>query len=636
MSELILLALEESPTSQLFSRALHAVGYKTAIAHNKVGVEKIMQDSTPALVLLGAYFQEEESIALIESLLIKYPTLPIIFLATEKSPKLIQKVLSTGISAYLQPPLQTDEILSAVQSSLQRARRIGDWVRKEIKYTTTSLEKRISEMEVLLTIGQDLTSTLDLDGVLKNVVSAAVKLTKAEEGSLLLLDEESDELYMRAGHNFEDGFVRSFRIPVNDTLAGQVMRTGEPLILNKVSSHKIKTAYLVQALIYIPLKYKDKIIGVLGVDNRKHRLPFTERDILLISLLADYASIAIENARLYQASENERAKFEAVLSNMGDALIILDQEERVQLINEVMCTALGIQAKELLNKTIPEAIPQDDFFILLKREKKAGHSEIKLDDDRVFNAQYTPIKGVGAAITMQDISHLKELNRLKDNFVHTVSHDLRSPLTAILGYSELLERVGEINVQQKEFIQRIQGSVRDITALINDLLDIGRIEAGFDTRREKVQLSHVLRYALKNIEYSSLKRKQKLVVDIDSNLPFTYGNPVHLQQMFDNLIGNAIKYTPEGKEVHIELKSEDNQIIFKVADQGSGIPREDQPHIFEKFYRASNVVSDISGSGLGLAIVKTIVENHNGRIWVESKPDEGATFFVVLNPEKET
>ena len=635
MSELILLALDESPTLQLFSRALHAVGYKTALAHDKAGVEKTMQDSAPALVLLGAYLQEEESIILIESLLKKYPTLPIVFLATEKSPELIQKVLNAGISAYLQPPLRTDDIINAVQNSLQRARRIGDCVRKEIKDTTTSLEKRISEMEVLLTIGQDLTGTLDLDGVLKNVVSAAVKLTKSEEGSLLLLDEESNELYMRAGHNFEDGFVRSFRIPVKDTLAGQVMRTGEPLILNKDSSHKIKTAYLVQALIYIPLKYKDKIIGVLGVDNRKRRLPFTERDVLLISLLADYASIAIENARLYRASENERAKFEAVLSNMDDALIILDQEERVQLVNEVMCIALGIREEELLNKTIPEVISQDEFLTLLEREKEAGLSEIKLDDERVFNAQYTPIQGVGAAITMQDISYLKELDRLKDNFVHTVSHDLRSPLTAILGYSELLERVGKVNAQQKEFIQRIQGSVRDITALINDLLDIGKIEAGFDTRRERVQLGHVLRYALKNIELSALKRKQKLVVDIDPNLPFTYGNPVHLQQMFDNLIGNAIKYTPKGKKIYIELKCEDNQIIFKVADQGSGIPRKDQPHIFEKFYRASNVVADISGSGLGLAIVKTIVESHNGRIWVESKQGEGATFFVVLNPDNE-
>jgi len=632
MTELILLALDESSTLQLISRAFRAVGYKTVIAHDKAGVEKVMQESHPALVLLGASFHQEKSIGLIEDLLLQYPTLPIAFLATEKSPELIQEVLRAGVSAYLEPPLKTDEIVDAVKSSLQRARRIGDWVRREVKHSTASLEKRVSEMEVLLTIGRDVTGTLDLDGVLKNVVSAAVKLTNAEEGSLLLLDEKSNELYMRAGHNFEDGFVRSFRIPVNDTLAGQVIETGEPLILSKDSLHKIQTAYLVQALIYVPLKFKERVIGVLGVDNRKHRLPFTDRDVLLISLLADYAAVAIENAQLYQASENERSKFEAVLSNMGDALMILDQQEHIQLINDVMRAALNIQGKEVHNKTIPEVIFQDDFLSLLQRKEnqKLQYHEINLDDDRIFRARYTPIPGVGAAITMQDISHLKKLNRLKDDFVHTVSHDLRSPLTAVLGYAELLERVGPLNEQQKEFILRIHSSVKYITALINDLLDLGRIEAGFDSHRETIQLESILRYTLSNLERNAQKKKQILEVNIATGLPSMHGNPVRIRQMFDNLINNAIKYTPEGKKISINLHHEGSQVILKITDQGPGIPPEDQPHIFEKFYRASNTTSDASGSGLGLAIVRKIVESHDGRIWVESTLEKGATFFVVL------
>lgn len=632
MTELILLALDESPTLQLISRAFHAVGHKTAIAYDKAGVNKILQESHPAIVLLGESLQKEKGTQLIEDLLLQYPTLPIVFLATENSPELIQEALRAGISAYLEPPLRTDEIIDAVQSSLQRARRMGDWIRREVTHTTASLEKRVNEMEILLTVGRDITGTLDLDKVLNNVVGAAVKLTKAEEGSLLLLDEESNELYMRAGHNFEDGFVRSFRLPVNDTLAGQVIETGKPIILSKNALHKIQTAYLVQSLIYVPLKFNERIIGVLGVDNRHHRLPFSERDTLLLSLLADYAAVAIENARLYQASEDERAKFEAVLSNMDDALIILDQQERIQLINDVMCTALSIQANEVHNQTIPEVIPQGEFLSLLQREKnqKSQYHEINLDDDRVFNAQYTPIPGVGAAITMQDISYLKELNRLKDDFVHTVSHDLRSPLTAVLGYAELLERVGPINEQQKEFVRRIRSSVQDITALVNDLLDLGRIEAGFDTRREIIHLESILRYTLSNLERSAEKKKQILEVDIVPDLPPLRGNPVRLRQMFDNLLSNAIKYTPEGKKVSIKLHREGGPVIFEVTDQGPGIPPEDQPHIFEKFYRASNITSDAPGSGLGLAIVKTIVESHDGRVWVESTLGKGTTFFVVF------
>ncbi|MBT3338805.1 MAG: GAF domain-containing protein [Anaerolineae bacterium] len=631
-AELIILALDESTTLQLLSRALRAVGYTTVIAHDRAGIEKIMQESHPALLLLGTSLKNEKGTVLVEDFLKKFPTLPIIFLATDTSAELIREALRAGVSAYLEPPLKTDEIIDAVKSSLLRAQHTGDWMRREVKRNTTSLEKRISELEVLLAVGRDIASSLDVDTVLNNVVSAAVKLTSAEEGSLLLLDEESNELYMRAGHNFEEGFINNFRLPVTDTLAGQVIETGEALSFNKDSLHKIKTAYLVQALIYVPLKIKDRIIGVLGVDNRKYQLPFSKRDTLLLSLLADYAAVAIDNASLYQASDMERSKFEAVLSNMDDALMIIDHQERIQLINEAMCSALNVQVPDVRDKVITDVITQGDILNLLRRkeEKSLRYHEVNLDDNRIFSAQYTPIQGVGAAITMQDISYLKELNRLKDDFVHTVSHDLRSPLTAVLGYTELLERVGSVNEQQAEFVHRIQESVKDITALIDDLLDLGRIEAGFDMHRESIHLDSILRYTLSNLESLYTNKKQVLEVEIAPTLPLMHGNPVRLRQMFDNLINNAIKYTPEGKIVSIKLHHEGSEIIFRIEDQGSGISPEDQPHIFEKFYRAKNAVSHESGSGLGLAIVKTIVESHQGRIWVQTKLGVGSVFTVVL------
>ncbi|NQU29313.1 MAG: GAF domain-containing protein, partial [Anaerolineae bacterium] len=403
MTESILLALDKSQTLQLMSRAIRAVGYKVIVAHDSAGIKKLLQESHPSIVLLGEKLQEEKGLEIIEELLIHYPTLPIIFLATENSPGLIQEVLRAGISAYLEPPLKTDEIVNAVESSLQRAKRMGDWLRREVDRSTASLEKRVSEMEVLLTIGRDITGTLDLDGVLNNVVAAAVKLTKSEEGSLLLLDEESNELFMRAGYNFEDEFAKSFRLPVSDSLAGQVMKTGEPINLNKDALVKIKTAYLVQSLVYVPIKLNEQTIGVLGIDNRQHHLPFSERDILLLSLLSDYAAVAIENARLYQVSEDERSKFEAVLSNMDDALIILDQQDRIELINEMMCNALGVKGEEVSNQIISDVISQRDILNILQHREEISVQffEVVLDDDRVFNAQYTPISDVGAAITMQ-------------------------------------------------------------------------------------------------------------------------------------------------------------------------------------------------------------------------------------------
>lgn len=632
MKELILLALDEIPTRQLLSRALRALNYEISLATDKDGLEKIMRESNPSLVLLSAHFQDESTLPLIENLLTAYPTLPIVFLAETHSEEQIQAALSSGVSAYLFPPVKTDQIVDAIESSLKRANKMGDWLRRKINKSTTSLEKRLNELEILLQVSREITSSLELDNVLQKVVSTAVDLTHAEEGSLLLLDEKTNELYMRAGHNFESGFADSFRVPLESSLAGQVISSGAPVTYNKGESHKIKTAYLIQALIYVPLKIRGRIIGVLGVDNRLPTTSFSDRDTLLLSLLAENAAIAIENARLYEEANNEGQKFKAVIANMDDALLMLDKESRIQIMNRSMEKALDLQEKEGIGKKTEQVIPPGDLLELIKKSSSqiSYQYEIRLENEHIYNAQSTPIPNVGTAITMQDISYLKEINRMKDDFVHTVSHDLRSPLTAVLGYTELLERVGELNALQKDFVQRIHDSVGNITNLIDELLDLGRIEAGFDTERKLIKLDEIVGYTIQNFESLYKQKNQTLEVELAPNLPPLYGNPLRLRQMCDNLVANAIKYTDPGKKVSIKLFSEANELILTIADQGPGIPITDQAHIFEKFYRASNIIGKETGSGLGLAIVKTIVENHHGRIWVKSKVDEGSTFVVVL------
>jgi len=178
--------------------------------------------------------------------------------------------------------------------------------------------------------------------------------------------------------------------------------------------------------------------------------------------------------------------------------------------------------------------------------------------------------------------------------------------------------------------RRIQSSVNNITTLVNDLLDLGRIEAGFDSRKDLVAMDAILHYVLDNYFNQIKDKRLKVAVDVPQTLLPVLGNPIRLRQMLDNLIGNAIKYTPEGGSVSIKMSVQDEQLITSVKDSGIGIPLADQPHIFDKFYRASNAPKGVAGTGLGLAIVKSIVDNHEGRIWVESKVREGSTFFVVL------
>jgi two-component system NtrC family sensor kinase len=292
----------------------------------------------------------------------------------------------------------------------------------------------------------------------------------------------------------------------------------------------------------------------------------------------------------------------------------------------------------MIGVPVSKAIPDQGFSELIEsiRSNPLKHHELSFEDGRVFNLQYTPINGVGAVIAIEDITHLKMLDRLKSDFIHTISHDLRSPLTAIMGYVELLERVGPLNDQQKTFVGHVQSSVNNITGLVNDLLDLGRIEAGFDLHKDSVALQTIVRHTVDNLLQQAIEKSIAITCNLGEPLPNVRGNPIRLRQVVDNLLVNAIKYTPDGGRVTVEMNNEEDHLIIKISDTGVGIPLADQAHIFEKFYRASNAPRGVPGTGLGLAIVKSILESHGGRIWLESVVGEGTTFFILLpaeNPE---
>jgi two-component system NtrC family sensor kinase len=630
--DLILLAMEESPTLGLLERALRAGGYAVAMAKDTGTLDKALMETRPTLVVITESLGGKHGLDLAASMLERFPTMPVILFATRDDPVMVKRALKLGLSDYLHPPLKIDDIVNAIRRSQKRAEQTGDWVRREVRRTTASLEQRVNEMDTLVKLGGSITASLELDKVLTSVVTAAVELTGAEEGHLLLLDEETNELYMRAGRNFEENFARTFRLPVQDTLAGQVIQTGKPISFSEDSPSKIKTSYLVYALIYVPLRAQDRILGVLGVDNRHNKRPFSQHHELLMTLLAEYAAIAIQNAQHYRNSETERVKFEITLNSIQDGVILLDKDNRILFINPATKNIFGLGLTELTGMPVLEAITHHDFSTLLDSitDNPLKFHEIAFEDGRVFTSQYSPIPEIGAVITLEDITHLKMLDRLKSDFIHTISHDLRSPLTAIMGYVELLDRVGTLNDQQKQFVKHVQDSAQNITTLVNDLLDLGRIEAGFDTRRDEVGLESILHFTLDNLGRQIHDKGLDVQVHIDDDLPILRGNPIRLRQMVDNLLVNAVKYTPASGKVTVNLRAEGKQVIFEIADTGVGIPPTDQPHIFEKFYRASNAPKGTPGTGLGLAIVRSIVENHQGRIWVESTVGKGTKFVVVL------
>ena len=199
-----------------------------------------------------------------------------------------------------------------------------------------------------------------MNSILRDVIDTAVDLTGAEEASLLLVDQQTDELYMRAATNFQEDFVHAFRVPIKDSLPGRVVITGKPFLLNQATPAKLKTSYLVYSMLYVPLQTQGRVFGVLGIDNRHNRAPFSKHQISLLATLAEYAANAIENARLYESMTIERNKFSAILSGMQDGVIFLDQDGGLIFINQMVRDVFNLGDNQVNGKTASEVFPQPE------------------------------------------------------------------------------------------------------------------------------------------------------------------------------------------------------------------------------------------------------------------------------------
>ncbi len=365
--------------------------------------------------------------------------------------------------------------------------------------------------------------------------------------------------------------------------------------------------------------------------------PFEESKILeAVARAAQYRMrmrgwVKKETGRLMGKKTKRLSELEAILKQVNDGVLVLDENGKVVMINKTMLQSFGLADIDWAGYSLSEVIKNKELLAMLSRkDDDIGRGEIEAPDGKSYSVQISKVGGVGTVASFQDISYLKELDRLKGDFVNTVSHDLRSPLTAILGYVALIERAGEVNEQQAVFIQRVKDSVDSTTKLINDLLILGRIEVGSEKDIESIAFSELVEERMEAYKLRADEKNISFLLQAEKNLPEVVGNRTQLRQVADHLIGNEIKYTPESGEIRLMLREQANQLVLYVGDNGPGIHADDQKLIFEKFYRAKDVAWDVEGTGLGLAIVKSIVDNHRGRIWVDSAPGEGSIFTVVL------
>jgi two-component system NtrC family sensor kinase len=494
------------------------------------------------------------------------------------------------------------------------------------------VDQQAQEFNALYTVGKLISGLLDTDEILRLVVTTAVNLTRAEEGSLFLQDLSTGELFLRAQHTQANQTTHNLRTKVNDTLIGRVLSSQRPVMLGETDLRKIQTSLLIKALLAVPLLVGDKAIGALLVTHQTSARLFGRHDVHLLTSLADAAAIAIENARLFRAAEGERAKLEAILRGLQDIIIVTDDELHILLFNDAARAGFGLDDTMLGQSlaAIGDLRPLLDLFEQRHSDERVWRTDISLPDNRILQGQLSPLSGVGYGAVLRDITRLKELDRIKTEFVSIVSHDLRTPLTAIRGYVSLLPRVGPLNDMQQDFVRRVELSMDNIVDLIADLLDIGKIEAGVDWEMSRVLLQTVVQTVVDRLQ-PNLEMHQHILTNELPELPPVLGNARRLEQVVNNLVGNAIKYTPYGGQIGVQLSEDGDFIVLRVLDSGIGISREDQRRVFDKFYRVESAATDkISGTGLGLSIVKAIVKKHSGRVWVESELGKGSIFTVLL------
>lgn len=391
-----------------------------------------------------------------------------------------------------------------------------------------------------------------------------------------------------------------------------------------------------ETLMAAPVHEEEQYLGALWL-GRSSRQAFSQTDQNLLSIIAAQLGLWLSNVTLYQQAEEERERLAALLEVTPDAVIAVGPNGVLTLANqaaepflaEPRESAIGTQAQQVVGEARV-------LELLLGEELQEQTEEVVLENGQVWSAVAREIwaggwRSVGRVCVLWDVSHYRKLDMLKSEFVATVSHDLRAPLTLMRGYGTMISMVGALNEQQKEFVTKILDSIDSMSQLVENLLDLGRIEAGMALEIESFELPDLIEDVLETYRPSAVNKQIGLEVELPSGLDPIKADPTLLRQAIANLVDNAIKFTPSGGRVNIEAEQQNGEIWFTVSDNGVGVAPADQARLFERFYRARRQENlKARGSGLGLAIVKSIIEQHGGRVSVESKLGSGSRFTLVI------
>jgi signal transduction histidine kinase len=680
-------------------------------------------------------------------------------------------------------PVMNGDILSF--GALQVAVQIIEQPETEV----TALHKKADLADALAQVTKAITSQLELEKALEHVVDGVMAITSADEALVWLVDEQTNELHLKTYRGIANENIQKMRLST-ESLVGQVIHTGQPLREHREEGGgliKIKTGYLAEALVLLPITVGNVTFGVLGAVQRHSKRSFSERDEMLLLTIAEFAAVAVQNARLFQATDRElaqRVKQQSAVNALSSAInasldldvvydVLVQQLQRYLPVQDVVLWMVGEEnggiypypkaeerAEQLLDGTagqVTKAIrdiirigePRISEFTRTSQDGKASektaggdtqtnsmacipliikdevvgvlslfnkkHGAFTKDDlarlqgfahpvataiqnaglysellqeraivDATVEALPQPViivgqrgklhiankaanrlletnmsqlfegisQGVGKTVemtienetylatvehspavgtitVMQDITYLKQLEAARLEFVHALTHDLKSPVSSIKAYTELISLAEKLSEKGQLYLSRIENAAKNVLALINQLLDIALLTEKPEKYHHPCDLTVLIGQAIQAVEGNALAKSVNIATKVVGDRYSIRGEPSRLLRSVQNLLDNAVSHAPEGSQVLTTLIYGEEGITLSVRDDGPGIPPEDIAQLFKKYYRGQRADSR-SGHGLGLMIVDTTIRSHGGAVSAANIEGHGAEFTITL------
>ena len=410
-------------------------------------------------------------------------------------------------------------------------------------------------------------------------------------------------------------------------------------------------AFFLSRYITIPISEFEKSATKIARGDFSHEIKVRgDNEIGRLAKLFNYMTLELRRLDRMNLAKiiEEKRKLETIIKNIADGVIVTDPRLNVSVLNDAIRKWYNLQTDDLSSKPLSNYIEEPKLIQLIEdastKERKIlpgvevavkpegewktrvlqGRAARVLQDDGVL---------IGVVTILRDVTQQKEIDRMKTELVSMVAHELRSPLTSISGFSELLLDDDITREQSEEYARIILTEASRLSDLINKFLDISRIESGrIQPKKGKVDLNETLQMVVGNNSYLAAKKNIEVEVHESSNIAMVYADSSMMEQVFLNLFSNAIKYSHDNTRIDVVIKTTSQNVIVEVHDQGFGIPREALSKIFDKFYRVTDDqnVREVTGSGLGLSLVKQIVDMHNGHMEVDSEVGKGSVFSVIL------